>query len=124
MTRARGLNSELLLEIMWSQVVNGFFMIIGKRMTLTIPLPTIAHVVSTKIVNGELVVRLLVQPDSQTVVSAVTLEVADKPSSVDFKGDSGRINRARPCVKSAKRNTSVFSNFNVIARTDSITDTD
>lgn len=31
-------------------------MIIGKRMTLTIPLPTIARLVSAKIVNGELVV--------------------------------------------------------------------
>lgn len=43
---------------MWSQVVNGLFMIIGRKMVLTIPLPTIARVVSAKIVNGELVVYL------------------------------------------------------------------
>mgnify|MGYP003661820120 CR=1 FL=1 len=40
--------------------MNGLFMIIGKEMTLRIPLPTIANIVATKIMNGELVVTLKV----------------------------------------------------------------
>jgi hypothetical protein len=50
------INSKHYVMTMWSQVVNGLFMTIGRKMVLTIPLPTIARLVSAKIVNGELVV--------------------------------------------------------------------
>jgi hypothetical protein len=63
--------------------VNGLFMIIGRKMVLTIPLPTIARLVSTKIVNGEL---------------EVTLEVTNQSSAVDLKRDGGGIDSARPWV--------------------------
>ena len=68
---------------MWSQVVNGLFMVIGRKMVLTIPLPTIARLVSAKIVNGDL---------------EVALEVTNKPSAVDLKRDRGSINSPRPWV--------------------------
>jgi hypothetical protein len=56
-------------------------------MVLTIPLPTIARLVSTKIVNGEL---------------EVTLEVTNQSSAVDLKRDGGGIDSARPWVERAK----------------------
>jgi hypothetical protein len=50
------INSEQHVMTMWSQSIGGLFMTIGRKMVLTIPLPTIARLVSARIVNGELVV--------------------------------------------------------------------